>query len=196
MHHCTICSESLNVICHVCTRSSSEQISRKSGFGYNCVMYELPISTAHKVMIVTNVWSTMWKIMVRPHLLQAASFHHKHCLAIHNWLDTLLKVGSFSFFAIPCAALPHVETNPSLIFLLIFFCFTFWFIFILYFPTFFSLRPLKSPPPPMCAEDHGKSLAISVICHALWWTVLISRSSVYGRCQAKRVVAVSAYTST
>lgn len=64
------------------------------------------------------------------------------------------------------------------------------FFFILYCP-FFPLHP----PPPMCVKDHGKSLAISVICHALWWTVLISHSSVYSRCQAKRVVAVSAYTS-
>lgn len=158
MHHCTICSESLNVICHVCTRSSSEQISRKSGFGYNCVMYELPISTAHKVMIVTNVWSTMWKIMVRPHLLQAASFHHKHCLAIHNWLDTLLKVGSFSFFAIPCAALPHVETNPSLIFLLIFFCFTFLFSFSSCISPLFFLSVPWSPPHPPCVQKIMENL--------------------------------------
>lgn len=181
MHHCTICSQSFNVICHVCTHSRSEQKSRKLGFGYICVIYEHPISRAHKLMIVTNVWATIWKIMFCLCLLHTASL-------------SLLKVIGFCLCHFLCCT-TSCGKKPFFDFLLLIF----------FFFHFHPVSPPPSPPPffffpslevpPMCAEDHGKSLAISVICHALWWTVLISRSSVYGRCQAKRDVAESAYTS-
>lgn len=134
-------------------------------FGYICVIYELPISRAHKLMIVTDV-STVRTIMFRLCIVPLRT----HCLAINNWLDTLLKVGSrclcrFLCCTTSCGKKPFFD-----------FCFSP--------PRPTPSRPLKSPQ--VCAEDHGKSLSVSVICHALWRRGLISCSSVYGHCQAKK----------